>query len=240
MAKGNVADALRTLREDRLGLSMEKFAVALGYAGQSSYQRYEDPAKMEDKQLPIKLAMLIIDRFEGQGKPPIKQEELLALVGSRLSRHANQLPTPVRGLSVEGIVAAGLWREADFPWDAGGEAIVPADPRFTEVRQFALLVEGPSINRHIQDGEYAICTRFSDLGREPQAGELVVVERTRDGGLHEYSIKRLKLARGGRFELWPESTHPDFQAPLDLGKQPEHTSVTVIAKVLGKYAPLTA
>jgi hypothetical protein len=237
MAKKNVAVELRKLR-GRLDLSMRSMARALGYKDGSSYQRYEDPEKMEDKQLPIKLALLIIGKFDGKGTPPINREEVLALVGNELSRHANHSPLPVRGLSVEGIVAAGLWREVDFPWDAGGDAEVPADPRFAEVRQFALLVEGQSVNLLIQDGEYAICSRFSDLGREPLAGELVVVERTRDGGLHEYSIKRLKSTTGGRFELWPESTHPDFQTPLSLGKPSEHTSVMVIAKVLGKYAPM--
>ena len=44
-------------------------------------------------------------------------------------------------------------------------------------------------------------------------GELVIVQRSKfQGAMIETTAKRVR--KNGDFELWPESTHPDFQEPL--------------------------
>jgi len=158
------------------------------------------------------------------------------------------VPTPTTTMSlpnliatttvkVVGTAAAGLWKELSITSDDyyGMEDIpVIENPRYAGKKQYALLVEGNSINRAINDGEYAICVAWDDLGLiEPTTGQYVHVERSR-GGLQEVTIKKIQIA-GDHVQLWPDSTDPRFQTPLDLSELAEESEVTIRGLVVGSY-----
>lgn len=167
----------------------------------------------------------------------------------RIAASVNRaVPTPTTTLSlpsligvttvkVIGTAAAGLWKELSITSDDyyGMEDIpVAENPRFAGKKQYALLVEGHSINRVIQDGEYAICVSWDDLGKfDPTPGQYVHVERSR-GGLQEVTIKKIQIANG-HVQLWPDSTDPRFQTPVDLDSHEEETEITIRGLVIGSY-----
>jgi len=149
------------------------------------------------------------------------------------------LPRPI-GLStvkVVGSAAAGLWKEvsiiADHYHDLEDIPVVE-NPKYAGKLQYALLIEGNSINRAIPDGEYAICVAWAELGTEPTTGQYVHVERSR-GGLQEVTIKKIQIASDGHVQLWPDSTDPRFQTPLDLSEIEEDTEITIRGLVIGSY-----
>lgn len=144
---------------------------------------------------------------------------------------------------VLGEVAAGTWREVDSAVDQppSDPVPVPPDPRWPYAEQFALVVRGSSIDRIAQDGDILSCVSLRAIGREPEDGELVVVERTRFGGqMRETTAKILRRA-GARVELWPESNDPKFQEPIVLdpdGDDREGETVEIRALVTWVHAPL--
>ena len=75
-----VTERVRALRK-RARLSMQNLAVAVGYRGASSWQRYEDPSAYRKKHLPLDIALRLEPVLVGQGHPPIASEEVYALAG---------------------------------------------------------------------------------------------------------------------------------------------------------------
>lgn len=240
----NVAVQLEGLRRGRLNWSMDRMAKALGYAGQSGYQRWEDEATWEGKGFPFHFVVRLIKAVENQGDPPITLAELLSLaenIDKALLDAYGKISAEDRGgVPVEGIVAAGVWREhEDHTFYSRTWPAVPAcpDARFANMRQFAVLVEGPSVNKVIPSGDFAICVNFADAMRDIREGDLAVIQRTRDSAWHEYTIKRVRGDRDRGFELWPESTDDRFQAPLALSELPEHMEIKVIGLAIARYRP---
>lgn len=142
------------------------------------------------------------------------------------------LPT----VRVVGTAAAGLWKDVSIIADdyyTHEEIPVVENPRFAGLKQYAVFVEGNSVNRAIQDGEYAICVSWGDLGIEPKDGQYVHVERNR-GGLQEATIKVVRF-RNGTIELWPDSTDARFQEPIDFSHSDEDTEVVIRGLVIGKF-----
>lgn len=142
------------------------------------------------------------------------------------------LPT----VKVVGTAAAGLWKDVSII--AAGNYVHEEIPvietaRYAGHEQYALLVEGQSINRKIKDGEYAICVAWDGLGAEPKNGQYVHVERSR-AGLQEATIKMIRI-HDGRIELWPDSDDPRFQEPLTLDHDDEDTEVRIRGIVIGTF-----
>ena len=158
----------------------------------------------------------------------------------------------IRMVRVVGDVAAGVWNEStafgvydpDLPseFDAYPPVPVVPDPRYKGLAQFAVRVVGPSINRVIPDGYFAVCVPYWDARSAIQDGDLVVIERIR-GGLHESTIKRVRRDKGG-WVLHPESTDKRYQEPVALASDLEHErdfpDVTIEIKglVIWKGAPV--
>lgn len=143
---------------------------------------------------------------------------------------------PAATVKVVGTASAGLWKDVsviageDFVHE---EIPVIESRRYAGYRQYALLVEGPSINRKIPDGRYAICVAWDELGGELKDGQYIHVERNR-GGLQEVTIKKVRVING-RVELWPDSTDPRFQTPIELAHPDEDTEVLVRGLVIGDF-----
>lgn len=147
------------------------------------------------------------------------------------------LPATNAGLPVVGEVQAGVWREIDFT-DEPKHPPLPLGPdsRYQGHAQFALLVVGESMNKIFNPGTFIVCIPWAELGRQPQEGNIVVVERRRDG-MVETTVKRISL-QNNKLVLMPESTDPRFQSPIELEGSIERDEIAITALVIGKYERL--
>ncbi len=153
----------------------------------------------------------------------------------------------IRGLAVAGKVSAGNWMEIGANaalHDTPVTIEIPADPRYRANEQYAVVVEGTSINRVAQPGDFLV---VADIG-QPRDGDLVIAIRTRcQAGLREVTAKRFCML-GDVIELrhdsvdprYTDTNHPDYQAPIrfQLNHQPDDdTEIEIRGIVLGVWHP---
>ncbi len=135
-------------------------------------------------------------------------------------------------IPVVGKLAAGVFREVVEHDDGEPEYIFDQpDPEFPSARQVAFIVEGDSLNdlkpRPILEGDTLICVDFDDTGLPLIDGMVVVIQRTRDGGLTlEWSAKQVEL-HDGRTEYHPRSTNKNHR-PIIVQDGPEADDGEVI------------
>lgn len=155
------------------------------------------------------------------------------LYGAEKDRDA--VPEPV-SVPVVGKVAAGVWLDADS-YSYEDDTWVPAirSPGFRTGRQVAYKVEGPSMNKVLPDGCYAIGVLF-DSARDPQNDDVVILRRTR-AGLVETTVKRF-VVKGSKVLLMPESDDPRYQEPIEIKTEEDGANVEIHALVVGSYRPL--
>lgn len=168
---------------------------------------------------------------------------------SPLSTGAKRSIAEVTALPILGKAQAGYWAEAeihDFGFDPDtGESFEPTLPvvastDYPERLQYALMLEGTSLNKVAKPGSFVVCVRLEgfpcDDGMKTLDGKLVHVERHK-GDLIETTVKRLKF-NGSGAELWPESSDPKHQSPIPLRENSARTSVQVMGVVIGLYQVL--
>lgn len=144
---------------------------------------------------------------------------------------------PVTNAPVIARVSAGAFRY-DEGLDEGAISQVPIVPRkdIPAQVQYAVVVDGPSVNKRIPDGAYAICAPYDSFPGGAQHGQLVHVVRER-AGLHEHTIKEYRFAKGGPI-LMPVSTDPRYQEPVKLDSGDADEIVRIAGVVIGLYQPL--
>lgn len=146
-----------------------------------------------------------------------------------------EVMTPMTpGMAVLGEVQAGVWKEAEVADELRYPPLpILPDHVYSKVRQFALRVRGDSMNRVVQDGMYIVCASWPELGREPEDGDLVVVERRR-AGLIETTLKRVRIEKGSLVFV-PDSTDPRWQEPVRIDHLGDGEEIAIIALAIGKY-----
>ena len=84
---------------------------------------------------------------------------------------------------------------------------IPAGRRPLE--RFLSRVHGDSMNRaHIHDGDTVVCINWIQLDEPMKDGQIVLVQRKRNGGhMIETTVKVLRVLMD-RYELHPRSTNP--------------------------------
>lgn len=202
-------------------------------------------------------ATAVKDILSGKSRDP--GLETMAKIAAQLSVSVDQLmgsdPGPrarqivPRSLPIRGRVQAGLWYEVDnHPhfeirdderqlYEHQG-AVVP-NGRYSEWPQWLEIVTGESINRKAADGSLAHVVDAIEMGYAPTDKDWVVVERRRaQGALRERTIKQIEV-NGHEIKLWPRSTDPRWQDPVDLcdGTNGDDIEVEIVGKVLGFYSP---
>jgi SOS-response transcriptional repressor LexA len=221
--------------KDRSGLSIRAIARAMGYQNASSIQRYFS-SDYSKPALPSDFVAKLLPVLVGKGDRPITREEVLALASTALT-DLEAASAPIRAataLDLKGQVAAGLWMEAGlFETDAISSTTIAGDLRFPSRSQYLLEINGESLNRIARNGDFILCLDYLEAGIEIKSGDLVVVERSRDGGhTIERTAKRI-VRRNGVIELQPESDDPRFQEPVIFNEHDEEaTEVRIIAKIL--------
>lgn len=149
-----------------------------------------------------------------------------------------QIVNQVGTVHVLGTVSAGTFRYDEF---GGGQEIdgveVPVIPRkgMPASVQYAVLVDGPSVNLRIADGMYAVCVFYDKYPGGAQHGNLVHVVRE-NAGLYEHTIKELRFTDKGR-QLFPTSDDPRYQEVVQLNDGGEPT-VRIHGVVIGQYRPM--
>lgn len=128
-----------------------------------------------------------------------------------------------------------------FRYDEGLESEgveVPAVPRANVPAnvQYAVIVDGSSVNLRIADGAFAICAPLDKMPGGAKHGQLVHVVRER-AGLHEHTIKEIQYTRTGVM-LMPCSSDPRFQEAIDMAAPEDDTTVTIRGIVIGAFQPL--
>lgn len=115
---------------------------------------------------------------------------------------------------------------------------VPAVPRpdIPAAVQYAIRVDGPSVNLRIPDGAYAICAPLDKTPGGARHGQLVHVVRER-AGLHETTIKELHYTSKGP-ALMPVSNDPRYQEVVEIGAPEADTEVRIAGVVIGMFQPL--
>lgn len=126
-----------------------------------------------------------------------------------------------------GAAAANTWRPIDNWEELADETQVPADPEYLQFKQFALRIEGTSMNKIYQPGQYAVCVDAVDMGLVPRRGDVIAVERRRgQGGEKEITIK-VYGEIDGKPALIPCSTDPRYQEPLQLDGGATETDIEI-------------
>lgn len=142
-------------------------------------------------------------------------------------------------LPIKGSVRAGSWLEIDdhFQQDDYPKSTIPIgiDPKYGHAEQYALRVEGTSMNKVALHGEYVMVADWDQLGRALLDDDLVVVRRSR-AMTYEVTLKRVRMT-GDLVEPWPESNDPRWQGPIELDADEADVEVKIIGLVIGKYTP---
>lgn len=201
---------------------------------------------MKEVSLKAGLNATLISEWINKGKDPTITS--LAKVLEFLNLSYDELMTGViptvspKSVDVVGETAAGLWLEPDS-WDEAKYPPVPFVPtRYAQFEQRAYKVVGPSMNAAgLMDGSFVITVAYWDARTQPQDGDYVVVERRRDGGLVERTLKEV-VVFPDRIELTPRSTDPRFQEPIvvprEVPRAEEPLEVEIVALVIGSYSPV--
>jgi transcriptional regulator with XRE-family HTH domain len=165
--------------------------------------------------------------------------EIEAALGVNFAGNVNKPKTIERHAPVVGRVAAGVWTEHDTSEEYIGIMVPYVIDAYPALEQRAYEVSGRSMDQvPILPGDYVVTVPYFEARREPLAGDIVVVERTRDGGYLERSVKEVAVYPD-RIELVPRSSDPRFQEPLVVtraGPQPDDTTqIEIVGLVVGLF-----
>lgn len=143
-----------------------------------------------------------------------------------------ELPPESSTLKVLGAVSAGVWLEqTEWAEDDQYEIEVGPSP-IPGVKRFAVKMEGHSMNLIIPPGSDLECAYvdYQD-GVVPQPGQLVIACREAHD-LTEMTCKRLEKD-GEEWILRAESSRPEFQEPIRLGRPSAHLHIDNGVRIIG-------
>lgn len=215
-----ISDRLRQSRANAGFANAKDAAESLG-VGYSTYASHEnggrgvprDAAIHYAKRFNVSLQWLLTGKGEPEPKP-------------------TQQNMTVAELPIIGRVSAGGWMDAEeFDQSDSPPEMVPALSLYPPEYQFAVVVDGNSVNKIANSGEVLICLDAIKSGIPPKDNDLVIVERKRFGGeMFQFTAKRLRNGISG-LELWPESTDPNHQTPIPY-KENDGDEVSIRGTVL--------
>lgn len=211
-----IGRALRRLRK-RARLTQEEAAERCGVVVQS-WRRYEAGSR----DLSLEKITELVEAM-GFTLPDFLREREAASVGAEIlgaePPAASGSPAPRSFLMpIRDRVQAGVWLEAEDDQVQASRTYPEApDPRFARAHQWLSEVGGDSMDLlRIYDGDLIKVVDAVDIGYAPRTGDIVEVERLRHGrSERELTVKQVEVVPGGLL-LWPRSSNPRHQQPLDL------------------------
>lgn len=154
----------------------------------------------------------------------------------RLTGDVPEPPSPT-AVWVVGTVEAGAFKEA-VEWDRSKwyAVDVPVPERFRRKAK-ALEVRGYSMDLEYKPGAVVIWVDFLDYRPPRNEDHVIVYSRHRDGTI-EATVKELRVNDEGQRWLWPRSTKPEHQQPVNIETPPEGIeSIEIKGIVIGDYRP---
>jgi transcriptional regulator with XRE-family HTH domain len=221
-----MAEISRRVREirKRLGDNQAEFAARLGVT-QGTVSKWES-----GKQIPDVDAILQLAELGGYE------------VGDLVYEEDHQYRTSDWGqrASVVGTVQAGEWVEA-IEWDAFQhfETQIPTPKEWPDLDLQGFVVKGASMDLVYPEGSVVFAAPVSRGRIKPGPGDRVVVQRRDANGLFEVTLKELRVDEDGRQWLWPRSSRPEFQSPIELvepGADADAVEVTVTGVVVASFS----
>lgn len=209
-------EILRTFMRDR-GLKPARWAKDAGVAANSLYNFLNEHSDNLDPRTYAKLA------------------RVAEVPAWKLSGDEPEPPSPT-SIWVVGQVEAGAFREA-VEWDQSSwYAIdVPVPHRFRRLAK-ALEMHGPSMNLEYPEGSIVIWVDMLDA-RPPINGDHIIAYSHANDGTIEATVKELRIEHGKRW-LWPRSTNPEHQAPVNVDEPGDGVDhIEIKGLVLGGYKP---
>lgn len=190
----SITGRVRTLRE-RSGLTMEQMAKAMGYAGASSIQRYENADQYKGGYLPRDFVAKLERTLLGKGSPPIQRPEIWELAGPEFSFGRQPEPNATvgariqaggRSIPVYGSAVGGV--DGEFEMNGNILYEVMAPPSLSPIAgAYAVQISGESMEPRYFDGEIA----FVDPTRRVKKGDFVIAQiAMEEGGPKLAFIKR--------------------------------------------------
>ncbi len=213
-----LGEALRALRT-RARMSQAEAATAMGLGSGEAWRVYEigkAPTIFKPGvqfRLANAVGSTLADLFAERDR----------LAGRPAQTYQRRAPDPFNGgerteLPIRDRIQAGAWLLADDTVQDFPRTFPAArDGRYPFAQQWISEVAGDSMNLlGIQDGDYVHCIDAVDISYYPRHGDVVEVERLRNGGRErELTLKQIEMTSSG-FVLAPRSTNPRFQQPLRL------------------------
>ncbi len=216
--------------------------IPMGYQDQLSGLRKKrgwSQAKLAEM---IGVEQPTIQRWEsGKREPDISALQSLAAalgvtVGDLIDGSEMQALGPT--LFVKGDVRAGHWLEQPMrdpdEWErftGRSDITVPLADRG------GMRVIGDSMGDLYPHGTIVEYVKLIG-GAELESGKRVIVQRERDDGEFEITVKEFRIDDLGREWLVPRSSNPEFQAPIRLDDPgPGIVSVTILAIVVASVRP---
>ena len=159
-------------------------------------------------------------------------EDLAALASKEA---AASIPTEVLLPIRYEVAASGFLPRDELPQRPYGYQTVSTLPGFAGKPQWLERVISDSMDRMFPQGSLIHVVDAISIRYRARHGDVVVVQRERDGGgLIERTVKQIEI-QGDEVRLWPRSHNPMWQSPIVLtdGTSPgENFSVVICARVL--------
>lgn len=195
-----LAQKIRTLWKS-LALKQEPFARLVGVT-QSTVSKWESGSQVPDTYQMLQLAQLAkadVTDFWNEDE----REYTRAL-------HRQDI-------RVIGTVQAGNWVEAPL-WDPDShfDFPVPENRRWKSLPINGFLVKGSSMDLYYPEGAIVLVISTVESGIEPRHSDRVVVQRMNGDQQYELTLKEYVIDKSGNTWLWPRSTDPEYQTPINV------------------------
>ncbi|PCJ69310.1 MAG: hypothetical protein COA62_11870 [Rhodobiaceae bacterium] len=141
-------------------------------------------------------------------------------------------------LPVVGVLQAGAWMERVDP-EKAGTVPVTLDQRYAKRHQYALKVQGQSMNQLVQHGDYVHCVDWKEVAWELEHEMIIVIQRCWQG-LTETTLKQVEADENGDVILLSRSDDDQYRAPITVRNGlilNDDCEVTIQALVVGHYQP---
>lgn len=204
----DLSDHIRRLREAR-GMNQSQLAATAG------------------------VSQATVSRWEKGASPTGEHIQTLARIFNKSVDELCGLQPIALGLQLRivGCVEAGVFRESnEFPEDDIYDISIPTPRNPPKGKAFGLEVRGTSMNQFYTEDSVLVCVRLAEMERDLRDGDHVIVYR-KDGDRYEATCKELRMVDGKPW-LWPRSTDPQHQAPIQINDGDE---IEIHAVVIGAY-----
>lgn len=139
---------------------------------------------------------------------------------------------PMIRMPVKAAVNAGAWKEAiEWSQEDQYDVRLPTLEGLPNLDLTGFEVSGPSMNLVYRPGSVIFAAPTITHRIEPLPGARVIVQRRNRDGLFEATCKEFDIDESGQMWLWPRSTHPKHQEPIQ--PKPDESSDVMDCQVTG-------